>query len=91
MFSCTRIFDFLRLTWDFLEQVLVFHRSLLFDQTFQKLRPLSATIQENGKFTFLSVLEVCLFFWPLFLLIFVLFWALIFFGIKNVKNLESGI
>ena len=31
------------------------------DQASQKLRPLSATIQENGKFTFLFILEVCFF------------------------------
>ena len=56
--------------------VLVFHRSLLFDQTFQKLRPLSATIQENATFTVLSILEGFLFF-CLFFASFLSFFALI--------------
>ena len=42
------------------------------DQTFQKLRPPSATIQENGKFTFLFILECCCF---LFCFVFCLFFA----------------
>ena len=47
-----------------------------FDQTFQKLRPLSATIQENATFTFLSILEVC-FIFCLFFAYFPAFFALI--------------
>ena len=45
-----------------------------FDQTFQKLRPLSATIQENATFTFLSILEVGFF---AFFFLFSPFFALI--------------